>query len=156
MKRFYYILIICVLCFISCNHNCIYDDLLEIPNQAWIYDAPARFDVEIKDTTCFYKMSLNIRNQVNYEFGNLYLFVTMVLPDGRMARDTVNCMLANKDGRWIGKGISGVKDLSIPFRSEMLFPMSGNYVFYIEQAMRKDTLEGIQSIGIRIDKETLE
>lgn len=140
----------------ACHQEQIYDNAVDIPNEQWIQDMPACFNVPIVDTTCFCSMSLNIRNSVDYGFSNLYLFITMVLPDGRMARDTVNCLLASKDGRWLGKGMGSIKTLNIPFRTDMVFPMSGMYQFYVEQAMRTDTLIGIKNIGIRIDKEIVE
>lgn len=154
MKRFFFI-IICLLGLASCQQSRIYDDAVVIPQETWIQNMPACFDVLISDTTCFCNMFLNIRNTTQYEFSNLYLFVTMVLPDGRMARDTINCQLADKDGRWLGKGMGSVKELHLPFRSDMVFPVSGTYRFYIEQAMRIDSLVGVNSIGIQLEKEKI-
>lgn len=155
MKRLLFIAIICFSFLTSCQRGRIYEDSVEIPQEKWAHDMPACFDVLVSDTTCFCSMSINIRNTTQYEFSNLYLFVTMVLPDGRMARDTVNCQLADKDGRWLGKGMGRIKALHIPYRAEMVFPVSGTYQFYIEHAMRIDSLSGVKSIGIQLDKEMM-
>lgn len=151
MKRLYIPLVLLLLMIFSCNRHTIYEYNLNIPNEQWEKDMPACFNIPITDTTCYCDMFINIRNTTEYDFSNLYIFVTMQLPDGRMARDTINCLLADKEGRWLGKGIGNIKEQQIAFRSEMIFPRTGVYKFYIEQAMRTDTLKGIKSIGIRLN-----
>jgi gliding motility-associated lipoprotein GldH len=60
--------------------------------------------------------------------------------------------LANNYGEWYGKGMGKTKTLQFPYRTNFLFPYTGSYKFYIEQAMRVDTLKGIKAIGLKIEK----
>jgi gliding motility-associated lipoprotein GldH len=141
------------LLFLGCHKNVVYDENLKIPKEGWPVALPAYFDVNIEDSTSFYSMYLNIQNNDNYPNSNIYFFITVVFPDGGMARDTVNFLLADQYGKWLGKGMGNEKTNQFLYRREMLFPFGGTYRFYIEQAMRADTLKGITSIGIKLEKE---
>jgi gliding motility-associated lipoprotein GldH len=149
-----YALIFLLLLFcISCNTQTIYDETLTIPEEEWQSTMPAYFDVEVDDTLTYNTLYFKIFNTVNYKYKNIYFFVTVFFPAGQVARDTVNCDLANSYGEWYGKGMGKTKSLQFPYRKNFLFPYTGTYKFYIEQAMRDDTLKGIKAIGLKIEKE---
>ena len=65
----------------------------------------------------------------------------------------MECILAEPSGKWLGKGISNVRDCQVLLRRGLRFPQKGNYVFEFEQAMREKELAGIMDIGLRIVKE---
>jgi len=67
-----------------------------------------------------------------------------------MSRDTIEFVLADIEGRWLGKGWGAIKDNSVLLNRSMRFPLKGKYEFKIQQAMRVDTLDGISDIGIQI------
>lgn len=138
----------------GCHRNVVYDENLKIPKEGWPATLPAYFDVDIEDTNSFYSMYLNIKNNAEYPNSNIYFFITVVFPDGGMAKDTVNFLLADQYGKWLGKGVGNEKTSRILYRNEMFFPFNGTYRFYIEQAMRADTLRGISSVGIKLEKDT--
>jgi len=137
----------------ACDTQTIYDQTLTIPDESWPSTMPAYFDVEVADTLTFNTLYLNISNTVSYKYQNIYFFVTLLLPNGQVARDTVNIALANNYGEWYGKGMGRTKTLQLPYRTNFLFPYTGAFKFYIEQAMRDDTLKGIKAIGLKIAKE---
>jgi len=142
-----------ILLYASCNTRTVYDENLTIPQEEWQTTLPAYFNVEIDDTLTYNTLYLKISNTVNYKYQNIYFFVTLFLPNGQVARDTINCDLANNYGEWYGKGMGKTKTLQVPYRTQFLFPYKGTYKFYIEQAMRDDTLKGIKAIGLKIEKE---
>ena len=150
----------CVVCFLlaniflftSCDRNRVYEKNISIPGAAWAIDFVPRFTFRIKDTAVFYNFYINLRNNTDYPYRNLYLFVNSYLPDGSSARDTIEMLLANRDGRWLGKGIGKIKESRYLLKQELLFPLRGEYRIEIEQAMRNDTLKGIEDVGIRIEK----
>ncbi|MBL4567054.1 MAG: hypothetical protein JKY85_03370 [Porticoccus sp.] len=68
--------------------------------------------------------------------------------------------MADKNGRFLGSGISEIKENKLFLKENILFPVSGNYQVSIYQAMRKNGvidglkfLEGITEVGFRIEKE---
>jgi gliding motility-associated lipoprotein GldH len=80
------------------------------------------------------------------------LFLNIEFPDGTTLRDTIECILAQRNGQWSGKGFGKIRSNSFLFRTNVWFPQPGNYVFRMEQAMRTELLEGIADIGLRIER----
>ncbi len=88
---------------------------------------------------------------MNYPFANIYMFLDTRFPDGRIARDTVECQLADYDGRWLGKGSGSIKSNRFLFQKAVRFRQKGNYAFTFEQAMRTSELKGIRDVGLEIE-----
>ncbi len=148
------LLIICIAALAgwSCARDRFFEQNSEIPGGSWAAHNNISFPVVIQDTVSVYDFFVNVRNDVDYPFSNLYLFLTTTFPDGRIARDTIECMLAGYDGKWLGSGIGSVRFNRFLFQRNVRFGKAGTYSFEFEQAMRTDPLKGIKDIGIRIDK----
>ena len=153
MLKNIYVVFVIALAFIisSCDNNSIYDHNQEI-NNPWKAEQKAEFDFNISDTLSAFDFYINIRNTTEYNYSNLYLFIRTDFPDGRYAIDTAELFLADLQGNWLGSGIGEIKDNQILFRKHGRFPMKGQYKITFEQAMRRVELQGIESVGIRIDK----
>lgn len=136
----------------SCQLNAVYDEFIVINDNNWYKDNVAHFNVEIKDTASLYNFHLVLNNTTDYRYSNLFVFMTTTFPNKNMTRDTIEFVLANASGKWLGKGWGNVKENDILLKSGLKFPLSGPYAFFIQQAMRNDTLTGIRSVGIRIEK----
>lgn len=139
-----------VLLFVGCQPQ--YESYKQIDPSGWNKDSLAIFNFEVSDTLHPFDMYINVRNQGAYSYSNLWLFIDITAPDSTTLRDTIEITLAKTDGTWIGKGTSGLFELQLPYRQNIIFPYSGKYTLSIEQAMRSEKLEGIQNIGIKIDK----
>ena len=136
----------------SCSGGAIYDEYNEVPESGWYKNDNARLDCNIDDTLSNYKFILSLRHSINYKFSNLFLFMSTTYPNGNIGRDTIELVLADKTGKWHGNGWGDIRDVSVPLIGNMRFPLKGNYTFELQQAMRTDTLKGIENIGIRIEK----
>lgn len=136
----------------SCGNKALFDDNLAIQNEIWTPDNNAIFKVEVKDTVHAYKFMINVRHTIDYRFSNLYVFMNTRFPNGNITRDTIECVLAAPDGKWVGKGFGELKQNQILLNSTLRFPLKGEYAFEIEQGMRVKELKGITDIGIRIEK----
>ena len=92
-----------------------------------------------------------------YPYSNLWLFINTIDPYGVLNIDTLECVLAKKDGKWIGHGLGDIWDIQCNFKNYRL-KKKGDYVFEIEQAMRYgdlakiEKLKGVMGIGLRIEK----
>jgi len=137
---------------VACDPNRFYEKNVDFANESWSKDSIAAFEVEITDTLTVYNIYLNNRINGQYEYSNLYLFITTLLPNEKLMRDTLECILADPTGRWLGKGFGSVWSNKIPYRRNIRFPLTGKYTFYIEQAMREEELRHILNAGIRIEK----
>jgi gliding motility-associated lipoprotein GldH len=123
-----------------------------IPNKNWEQDSNVQFEVEVADTMSGYDFYIDLRNEGDYPYANIYMFVTTTFPSGKSARDTVECILADKSGRWLGSGLGDVLDNHILFKENVRFPNSGTYVFEFEHGMRTGSLTAIIDLGISLEK----
>lgn len=136
----------------SCDSNKIFEEYIEVENANWKKENIASFEFNAKDTTTAHNLYINVRNTGTYSYSNLYLFVTMQGPSGGLLKDTVNCILADNRGKWLGSGVGDLWDLRIPYVGGFKFAQSGNYIVTLEQAMRSEGgLDGITDIGLRVE-----
>lgn len=133
----------------SCN-SAQYNERRTIPEGRWTQDNKARFELTINDTIESHQFSISLRHMENYRYSNLFVFLHTTMPNGNVTHDTLECTLAMPDGRWIGKGSGSMRDIKVILNPALRFPLKGNYIFEIEQAMREDPLLGIADIGITI------
>lgn len=137
----------------SCDSDKYYDESMSLQHDKWPEDKAMTFRVSILDTIGTYSFFINIRNNTSYNYNNIFFFLTTEFPGGGMSRDTIECLLAAKNGEWLGRGSGRYRDNRILIRKKVRFPRSGTYVLSLNQAMREDTLEGISEAGIRLEKE---
>ena len=135
----------------SCNSGSVYHEYVTIEGGSWHRDSIFHFEAPIEDSISLNNFFINIRNNSDYPYSNLYLFVTTEFPNGHSTIDTIECILADKDGRWLGSGSGSIKDNKIMLQQALRFPLNGTYHFYLEQGMREEKLEGIEDIGFSIE-----
>jgi gliding motility-associated lipoprotein GldH len=136
----------------SCDSKRIFEENQSIPSDGWKADNALKYSVDIKDPSTPVNFYLNVRNADGYPYYNLYLFVKTKLPNGKETNDTLQCILADEKGKWLGKGIGDLYDNQIPFKMNTRFPMAGTYSFEISQGMRDDNVPLIMDVGLRIEK----
>ncbi len=154
MKTIKYLTAISLLCFAlsSCGSG-EFNERRVIPEAEWHQDSLVAFDVTVNDTTNVFLFGFDLRHAESYRYSNLYVFLHTTMPNGNVTHDTIECIIATPEGRWIGKNSGSLRDLHIPLNPNLRFPLSGNYHFAIEQAMRETKLKGITDIGIFIEKQ---
>ncbi len=137
---------------VSCDRKRVFESYYELDSNGWNKDSVVVFDVKLSDTISNNNLYINIRNKGTYPYSNIYLFLTVGSPDGKLLTDTVEFTLADPSGRWKGSGIGGLHDNRILYKSSVYFPRKGDYRFMIKQGMRDNVLSGIRDVGIRIEK----
>ena len=146
------LLILIAFIFSNCDTRGVYEKNNLIPNNIWNQDNRISFEIDVKDTVSLHDFYINIRNAGNYQFSNIFMFVNTTFPSGKSAKDTVECMLADAHGKWLGDGLGDIWDARIMFKRNVRFSQSGTYTFEYEQAMRVEKLPGIMDMGLRIEK----
>jgi gliding motility-associated lipoprotein GldH len=135
----------------ACNKPHVYEEFITIPAQTWNSNNILHFNVNITDTVRAHNLLISVRNTGKYEYSNLYLFITAHSPDGTTLRDTMEVMLADERGKWLGKGAASIYTHYQPYKSNVRFPLHGIYTFDIEQAMWIKELKYISDIGIKVE-----
>lgn len=155
VSKFKYLLFVSVslvIFFSSCDPTRVFDENETLPENLWDRKNRLAFNVPITDTVSPYNVFINVRNADGYPYGNLFLFIHSTFPNGQKFTDTLECVLADANGKWLGDGIGDIYDNQIPFKHNVRFRLAGNYNFELEQGMRLEMLPLIMDAGIRIEK----
>lgn len=143
----------------SCDSKRIYDSYISIEDQSWKQEKEAVFSFSVSDTIQKNNLFINIRNNNNYAFSNLFLITQLNLPNGKKIVDTLEYEMTDSSGKFLGDGFTEIKENKLLYKEHVVFPNAGNYKLSISQAMRKNgsvegikNLEGITEIGFRIEK----
>lgn len=137
---------------VACDTNRVYEEYKTIDSSGWHKDSVLSFDFTLEQAEN-YNLYINIRNKGNYPNSNIWLFLEIQEPDGRLQTDTVEYILAEKSGKWKGSGIGDLFDNQFIYRKNVNFDEPGEYQFNITQGMRTEKLRGIHDVGFRIEKQ---
>ncbi len=146
------VLSIMALMAVSCGESAVYQSSKTLPKEGWRKYDVVSFDYDSKDTVGEYQILVDIRNNDEYPFQNFWLFVHSMSPDSVEYSDTLNCVLADNYGKWVGRFSGSMYHVPVEFIHSTPFKKEGIYHFDLVQGMRMDTLPGITEIGIRIVK----
>lgn len=142
---------------ISCDEKRVFDEYKSV-GSSWKKTDVVSFDLPKLDATRQYNLFLNIRNNNDYPFNNLFLKVSLENPDGLVKVDTLEYQMANPDGTLLGEGFSDVKESKLFFKENIKFNKKGDYKIKIQQAVRQSgkvsgekELKGITEVGFRIE-----
>lgn len=135
----------------SCSNNSIYDQYLPLAKNQWHLDSIANFDIEVDDTAAVYMVYLKMRHNQNYPYRNIWFFRTIKSKRGIEYTDTINYVIADESGKWLGKGIGELKHVIMPFKTEALqLKRSGKYTFEVQHGMKDSLLPGVTEIGLEV------
>lgn len=153
-------LLLLTLIFISCDKKQFYSEYKELDG-TWKKADTLRFTFEQNDTINPYHLFLNVRNNNDYPFSNMYLIVAMKEPgkNPTIKIDTLEYLMANPDGTLLGEGFSDIKESKLWYIENHKFKKAGKYNVEIVQAVRATgeidgiaELKGITELGLRIEK----
>jgi gliding motility-associated lipoprotein GldH len=150
------LLLLVVLLFCSCDKKRVFDEYKSV-GSAWHKDSIVTFDLPELDSTKQYNLFINLRDNNNYQFNNLFLIVALEKPNGYTKVDTLEYQMADPDGTLLGDGFSDIKESKLYFKENATF--KGKYKVHIKQAVRETgkvpgvtALDGITEVGFRIEK----
>lgn len=150
-------LIFTVLIFSSCDPNRVFDEYESM--QGWHKDSIVNFELKNIDSTKVYDLFINLRNNSDYQYSNLFLITEIKFPQGKVISDTLEYEMTKPNGEWLGTGFGDIKENKLWYKEDVRFEESGKYEVSIQQAMRKNgevdgiqELQGITDVGFRIEK----
>ena len=150
------ILLLAAILLFSCDKKRVFDEYKSV-GSAWHKDSIVTFDLPVLDSTKRYNLFVNLRDNNNYPFNNLFLIVAIEMPNGFTKVDTLEYQMANPDGTLLGNGFTDIKESKLYLRENVRF--RGKYKVHIKQAVRQSgkipgvqELEGITDVGFRIEQ----
>jgi gliding motility-associated lipoprotein GldH len=155
IKNSVLLLLVAVLLF-SCDKKRVFDEYKSV-GSAWNKDSIVTFDLPVLDSTKRYDLYVNLRDNDNYKYNNLFLIVSLESPNGYTKVDTLEYQMANTDGTLLGDGFTDIKESKLYYKENVRF--RGKYKVHIKQAVRETGkvpgvafLDGITEVGFRIEK----
>ena len=146
------------LLFIACNSNVVYTEYKTLNNGIWANADTLDFEIKDLDSTTSYNLFLNVRNDNDYEFSNLFLITKLIKPNQQAQVDTLEYEMALPNGEWLGTGTGSTKENKLWLRENIKFPDSGVYTLKVQHAMRKNgmveglqSLKGITDVGLQLE-----
>ncbi|MAQ47792.1 MAG: hypothetical protein CMD27_02810 [Flavobacteriales bacterium] len=153
MTNYYkYLLIIFIIFFVvSCQNKKTF--IYKFNNEQWdIQQDTIMFIYNANKVESSYNVSLFFRNNINYPYRNIYMFIDILHNHDIIQTDTLQYAVTDKYGRWYGKGIGDTKDNYFLFEQNIKFQKVGAYTFNITHGMRNNPLIGCEKIGLKISE----
>jgi gliding motility-associated lipoprotein GldH len=147
--KYLYIALLSAIFLISCGNKYVFDETKSVNGDFWQYKDSLTYTVNIVDTAARYDIIATITHDEAYANENLYVKIGTKFPDGKAQQDLISLELADKTGQWYGKGSSTVV-LDIPLQQRAHLNQKGKYTFSFKQYTRNDSLQGIKSVGLKL------
>jgi gliding motility-associated lipoprotein GldH len=149
--------ILILLLVISCDKRSVFDEYKSV-GKTWHKDSIVTFELPKLDPKKFFNLYVNVRDNDDYPFNNLFLIVSLEQPNRKVKVDTLEYQMTNPDGTLLGDGFSDVKENKLFYKGKTNFSQKGVYKVYIQQATRQTgkiegvtALPGITDVGFRIE-----
>ena len=140
----------------SCGEQPYFMDTYKFENEKWIEGTAPVFNVDFNGDSSSYDVIFTFRTSTNYEFNNLWLYMSTSGPicdemrekSEFLGRKPKELKIAKKNGEWIGKK-SGtfIENKLYYIRSKFC---KGSYAFKLEQGVTMKELPAIHDVPIEV------
>ncbi|MES2411088.1 MAG: gliding motility lipoprotein GldH [Bacteroidota bacterium] len=149
--------ILILLLVISCDKKRVFDEYKSV-GKTWHKDSIVTFELPKLDSNKFFNLYVNVRDNDDYPFNNLFLIVSLEQPNRKVTVDTLEYQMTNPDGTLLGDGFSDIKESKLFYKDKVTFTQKGIYKVHIQHATRQTgkiegvtALPGISDVGFRIE-----
>ena len=135
----------------SCaKEKTIFEKKYDISQHQWLYKDTLNFNFDITDTLALYDIQLTVRHDNTYPFQNLYTHISTQFPNAMRLQQTLNLDLADNTGKQIGEISGAHTTFKTDIQENAFFNALGKHTITLEQFTRRDTLDGIEQIGLSL------
>lgn len=152
MKVWAYILLVFLILTSCAEDNAVIDERFDFNDNTWPHSQKIAFEFEMEDTVSMHDILILFRVNTDYRYSNMYVFMDTEMPNGQKDTDTLQFILADPTGNWLGNRIGNTIEYEIPVSKGVKFPASGAYQFHFTQGMQDDDLEHVMDFGIRVEE----
>lgn len=136
----------------SCGGH-VYEEEVSFEGAEWPHSQVVEFEFEVDDTMKLHNMYLEIAHSAFYEYENLYCKIELTEVNGQPIDRVTSLELANgKTGDWFGTCSGEDCTYLLPLQTSSYFSTLGVHRMRLTQYTRKDTLPGIESMTLIVDK----
>lgn len=152
-----FLLILMVVSIISCDEKRVFDQFKSV-GTSWHKDSIVKFKLPKLNADKKYNLFVNVRDNNDFPYSNLFLIVSLEQPNKKVKVDTLEYLMANLDGTLLGNGFTDIKENKLFYMQNQSFALKGEYKIKIQQAARQTgkivgdkELKGITEVGFRIE-----
>lgn len=124
----------------------------EIADAGWTYGDTLDFTFQIQDTSTAYAMYLEFSHADSYPLQNVYLKLSTLFPDGKRPVRVRPFDFYNAQGVAHGKCTGGTCQVRLNLQDKAYFKQPGKYTLTLEQYTRMDSLPGVKTVGLVLEK----
>ena len=106
-KRFLFIFLAVFIT--ACSDLIVESQYQSIADNGWHKDSTIKFQFSAQDSITPFNVFLQLRNDNDFAYSNLFLITEMEFPSGRVIKDTLEYEMALADGKWLGEGNGSLK-----------------------------------------------
>ena len=134
----------------------IFDKYVEIKNKSWDSEKKIVFKTPSLEKNKKYNYEIKLRHTIEYKYQNLYVFLNLIYKNKQEIKDTIEIILAEKNGKWTGFGVGYIREKKHKINS--IIDHENLKEINIEQAMRYGEQEKIEflsdvlAVGIKINE----
>lgn len=155
MRTLFRISILSCFFLFSCDPDRVYEQNLDFEDRLWPVASIAEFDFAIDNDTTSYNVYYNVRNSNEYPYARIFVTYYLIDSTGTELQKKLisNFLFDQKTGKPLGSsGVGDIYDHRFVLIEKYKFQNTGNYKMKLEHYMRTGDLEGILSIGLRVEK----
>lgn len=151
MKKLVFSLFLSPILFLaSCSNGTLYTQEHELNPEGWSKTEVLEYEANLQKTDSACSIVLNVRHDATFGSQNLWLFTAIETPSGEVTRDTIECLLADNLGEWLGSGWGSLREIHVILSPKFMVKETGVYKFYVRHGMRQEPLQGVSDVGIEI------
>lgn len=138
----------------SCSEREQYYEFQELKDGKWAVGQSIDFEIDTLgvEKNVPYDVSIEITNDIQYPYQNLWLFFEYIKDDSTTIKNEKEFILVNKSGRWNGAGFATLFHTSHIVMESVIFDEDKTYLIHIRHGMKDEVLDGIERVGIKIAK----
>lgn len=151
MRRFFLGLIF--LCVSACDPSRVYEANYDFPERYWAKEIQPAFKFNITHEGK-HNLYFNVRNESSFKNANIYFTYYLSDTTGQVLETklTSEYLFDGKTGEPFGRTVLGdIFDHQLLI-SNIDFENTGTYIMKYEQFTREDSLSGILSVGLRVER----
>lgn len=148
-------LLLCAIFFLSCQQETAYFSFQSVPPTGWTKKDTLVFALPSTLNPGQYHMDLGVRHTSQYAYRDLWIYIQLNSADSisPIKAERAQLILAQKDGKWNGTGISGKYQCLIAYPTPIdISPNDSVKEIKIIHAMLDNPLYEIKDIGIRLKR----
>lgn len=150
MKTIYGCVTALVIFLTSCGSENVLMDERKNFDASWSSSDTAVFSFENKAQNQLCDIAMMFRTTTDYPYSNMYIFMKTEYPGGKINEDTLQFILADPKGKWMGNRIGNTVEYEVPVSKGVQFTGKGNYTFRFVHGMQNEDLPEVLDFGMRI------